>query len=428
MLARKERRCVGWDTLVAKQRRSVSTPIPAGPSDLTPEWLSAVLREAGILREGRVVDVAQDVIGEGVGFAGWVARLRVRYDSPRAEAPSTFIAKLPTAIAKNRATVELMQAYEHEIRFYDELRPHVSLETPRRYYAAMDPNPSARLEAPVQRLIERLPMRLLGLLIRPLFWLAGRSRRRYVLLLEDLCDARVGDQVRGCDLPQAKRALEALAVAHASLWNSPRLAALSWLPELDRARRFVHAMFLRARAGFIAAAGDSLYGAERDLVSWLSAHGLELAGHLASPPLTLLHGDYRLDNLFFSDSGLDSAVIAVDWQLVASGRGAWDATYFLTGNLSAPVDAQTEEGLVRCYHSRLIQAGVDRYAFDECLRDCQLSKLFLVYRLIASRGWLDLAGERGADLEDAVVRRLFERLPRPPYDSLWSGTGRGAVD
>ncbi|MEA3055453.1 MAG: hypothetical protein QOD30_885, partial [Actinomycetota bacterium] len=45
-------------------------------------------------------------------------------------------------------------------------------------------------------------------------------------------------------------------------------------------------------------------------------------------PLTLLHGDLRADNLFFTP-GPDREVVALDWQIAVTGRAAYDVGYLL---------------------------------------------------------------------------------------------------
>ena len=48
-------------------------------------------------------------------------------------------------------------------------------------------------------------------------------------------------------------------------------------------------------------------------------------------PITLAHGDYRLDNLFFDAAG---AVTAIDWQIATKGVGGYDFAYFVSQSLA----------------------------------------------------------------------------------------------
>ena len=57
-----------------------SLPIPERLEELTPAWLTDALRTGGHLDSGRVVDVHPEQLGEGKGFLGDIARLRLDYE------------------------------------------------------------------------------------------------------------------------------------------------------------------------------------------------------------------------------------------------------------------------------------------------------------------------------------------------------------
>jgi hypothetical protein len=59
---------------------------------------------------------------------------------------------------------------------------------------------------------------------------ADPSNGDFVMLLEDLAPARVGDQLEGCTAQQARLAVTSIAKCHATCWQDPRLASLGWLP------------------------------------------------------------------------------------------------------------------------------------------------------------------------------------------------------
>lgn len=137
-------------------------------------------------------------LGEGQGFLGDVARVGLELDRDEAGAPRSLIAKLPTSTnRRNRGFAQMNGAYEREIRFYQELAGRAGVRTPRLYYGAFDPTPWAEHGEAVARFFARLPFWLLHPILRFLSWLSGFSPNRYVLLLEDLAPARVGDQVAG---------------------------------------------------------------------------------------------------------------------------------------------------------------------------------------------------------------------------------------
>jgi len=76
--------------------------IPQRLEDLTPDWLTGVLRERGHLQGGHVSAVKLESIGDGVGFMGVIGRLGLSYEGDSEGAPDSLIAKLPTTVRENR--------------------------------------------------------------------------------------------------------------------------------------------------------------------------------------------------------------------------------------------------------------------------------------------------------------------------------------
>jgi hypothetical protein len=350
------------------------------------------------------VSIRTESLGEGEGFMGGLARVALELDAPEAGAPTRLVAKLPSPLAAVRAAGELLGLYDREVRFYSQLAASIPLRTARCYFAAMDPNPGERHEETVLRWLERAPAPLLP----PLLWLgafaARHSRRRYVLLLEDLSPARTGDQVAGCDASEAERALRPLARLHASFWERPRPWPHTWVRPADTAARLLHVGYRRARARLEKSGEPEVPARLRELATWLDAHGVALLRSLAAPPATLLHGDYRLDNLALADGESEPAVL--DWQVPMLGRGVYDVAYFLVGSLTPEVPAAREEALVRCWHEELVRLGVRGYGFDTCLADYRRARLFMLHRIVAAAEAVELVHERGG----ALLRAWFERL------------------
>jgi aminoglycoside phosphotransferase (APT) family kinase protein len=85
-----------------------------------------------------------------------------------------------------------------------------------------------------------------------------------------------------------------------------------------------------------------------------------LTGRWAASPaqtFSLIHGDYRLDNLMFDPNG--SAVTALDWQTATSGPPARDLAYFLGTSLVSDQRREHEKDLVGAYCAALGERGVD---------------------------------------------------------------------
>lgn len=390
-------------------------PIPAGPDELTPERMTLMLRESGRLRASKVTGLETEIIGEGEGFMGTIVRLGLSYDREEANAPGTLIGKFPIGSDKNRGLAEGAGLYEREIRFYRDLAAKTDIAKPDLYYSAMDPNPMLEKGIQLERLVNRAPVWLLRLLL-PLFTrLSSRSKRRYILLMEDLSPAIPGDQVTGCSADVAEVIVRNLAIMHAGWWASPELDEIKWLTRVNFLAPLAHKFIKREADRFMAGANSETPGI-MELVPWLNDHIIELVNRLSEPPITLLHGDYRLDNMCLSGSGTDVNVTLFDWQTMILGRGPLDLAYFITGNLPTEEALKVESQLVRAYHTTLLNNGVKGYDDEKCMCDYEISKLILFYRMMALDSDLsdliDFGKGRGPELLDVWMERLTSLIPQ----------------
>ncbi len=395
-------------------REALPAPqIPETIEELTPSWITAALRAGGRLADARVVRVDPEPLGAGEGFVGQVVRLRLSYDgSPRA-APESVIAKLPIRVDSNRQIGEVLGAYEREIRFYTELAESVPIPKPACYHAAMDPGPVEGKEKETLEFLDRLPTFVVRVLMPLGMWLAGRSRRRYVLLLEDLAPRRPGDQVAGCSVDEAAGVIAGIARVHAAWWQRSELAEMPWIAPVWVLRRYAHVMYRSGHRAFFEHFGDGLPDGLRELAAWLRGAGIPLMESFRASPFTLLHGDYRLDNLFFDDESADAPIVAFDWQNVSLGPGALDVAYFISGNLSRELAREHEDELLRGYHEALQGLGVSGYDLAACRRDYQRSMLLIAYRMISGMHLMDWTNERGT----ALIRGWLDRIaPLIPAD------------
>jgi len=387
--------------------------IPQRLDELTPAWLSQALD--GVLAGARVERVEVEPLGEGEGFVGMLARLRLELDRPAPGVPTRVIAKLPTEVAANRATGELLGAYEREIRFYRELAPRVAYRTPALYAALMDENPASRFGPAILRFVDRLPRWLVRAVLACFGWIARRSRRRYLLLIEDLAPARVGDQLEGRSPAQCEPVLRAIAEAQVPFWQSEWLAQQYWIAPMDAGLRIAHELYLSSRPLFEARYRARLSPRDREVLDWLAERAPALTQRLhAEAPVSLVHGDFRLDNLLFDD---DRAPRVVDWQGVARGPAPYDVAYFLSGALMPEVPVESEVSLVAGYHRALLEGGVQGYALDACLRDYRRSLLGVLHRMVTIDR-VELGDGRGVALFDTWVDRIFARIAGIDCDGL----------
>jgi phosphotransferase family enzyme len=347
--------------------------VPSTMGDVTSEWLEAVLRERGWLDGAGVAGVTVEPLGEGVGLLGDLARIRPRYTGDTSRLPETLIVKLPSGHEENRNRGNQFGFYEREIRFYEELGAKLEVRVPRCYHAAVDAD-------------------------------AGS----FVLLLEDLAHMVTADQVEGLTEAQARVAAEHIARFHASWWDAPALEALEWLPRSDGPVTMQAApTYRQCWPLFLDRLGDSVPEggvAVGEAVGEAYESLLELG---AMRPWTIVHTDFRLDNMFFGAPGTDEEFALVDWQLTTKGGGCYDIAYLLCQSM--PVDRRraVEERVLRQWWDVLTASGVRNYSWERAVEDYDRSALVCLVIPVIAGATMDFGNERGEALVRALVERSF---------------------
>ncbi len=351
--------------------------IPDGPEGVTAAWLSAALRASGVLPEGaRVAALDVHVIGTDRGIGGQVARLTPHYEVVDAShaPPATLIAKLPSPVQVTRGGGRFLRLPEREVRLYSELAPALPLRTPRCYYAAVADDGDA-----------------------------------FVILMEDLGTATPGDDLLGVSDAHLLAAVRGLASLHGGWWQSPALPALEWLPSIAARAATWQRLFTLAWRELRDGESPDLYGvlppgidAVADL---LLRRGAEVYTRLAAWPPTLLHGDFRLDNLFF-DLPDGAPLAAIDWSNALSGPGPYDLAYLLAMGLPPARRRTLEEPLLMAYREGLRAGGVTG-DLGWCRDAYRLSFLepFMRMLFLLVRGHADAGGGRPHQVLSQLVHR-----------------------
>ncbi len=202
--------------------------------------------------------------------------------------------------------------------------------------------------------------------------------------------------------------VDGLVGLHTRWWETPELHALTWLPTS------CSPVYLAAVPPIYAAGLPVL---EREWEDRVGADAVALArrigdrfddvlGRMADGATTVLHGDARLDNIFFDG---DEAIF-LDFQLTIRGRGPHDVAYLV--GTSMPVEDQREhwERLLRRYHQALGEAGVSDYTWDRCLKDYRESLLYLTVGAMSLIATFESGNERGAAMAEAYVVRMMRHV------------------
>ena len=248
-----------------------------------------------------------------------------------------------------------------------------------------------------------------------LFYGAWEDRsQRFVLVLEDLAGMRSGDHFAGATPDQARRAVRALARLHGRYWNDvgqPRLSG-AFDTSSPRMRPLVQILYLAFLVPTLKHFGHC-FSAEMRRVA--EAYGPRVAAHVggiaASAPRTFIHGDYRLDNLFFGAEADDVALI--DWQVSGLACGLYDVAYFLGASVTTEVRREIERDALQEYTDIVVETAGKRaqgFTFDECWR---LYRSHMLGRLLISIfvcGGLDVSDEQPRALAESGLRRTLAAI------------------
>jgi len=349
----------------------MTTTMPQTIDGLTPDWLTGALRSGGHIGDATITGVQAETVGAGVGILCLLARLTLQYDRPATGAPATVIAKIPSPDPQTRGLANVFHFYEREVRFYRDLAADISLPTPRCFYSELD-----------------------------------EASGDFVLLLEDLAGARIGDQLAGCSADDAKLAIANLAKSHAQWWNHPRLDSLTWMPvTADPINKAGMALYPVAWPQFLERFGSNCPAEVLRIGEMLEPHFTAMLDMFSSGSRTVLHGDYRLDNLFFATSPGEVPLHVIDWQIAMRGIGTYDVGYFLSQSLDVDVRRAHEREILELYHTTLCENGVSDYSFEECLHHYRWTILGCFVYPVMGGGLGDLSNARGLALATAMTER-----------------------
>lgn len=289
-----------------------------------------------------------------------------------------MIAKFPSPIPENRATGVTHHLYRREVRFYQKLARKAAIRSPTCYYGV----------------------------------LADDGSDDFVLLLEDLSSARLGDQAQGCDATDAATAIDQMAMLHATTWGKTDDPELDWIPVQanPNQREVITDGFNAGWRTFMSGFGDLIPAGMAERFERVGDAVGELQQHMCRGPLAVIHGDFRLDNVFFGRSPDQPPICLFDWQTICKSSGTQDLAYFLTQNVRTSERRQHEHVLVHRYWEKLNENGVSDYPYERCWDDYRSSALYCFSFAVVIAGTLNLSNPRGTALARAMTSRSVAAL------------------
>ena len=285
---------------------------------LTPEWLTAMLRAAG--HDVYVRGFHHRPIG--TGQMAHSERIELEYAGPVPPgSPASLVGKFASPSPESRAS-GARGGYRAETRFYTDLAHRLPIRTPRCLYGALSEDEST-----------------------------------FTLILEDMAPAVQGDQIAGASVAAIEAAARNLAGLHAPLWNAPELDRLDWTTggAGEEFARYVE----MATPAFIERYADRLAPEDREVLARFAERARRWVA-LRPKDRTLVHGDYRLDNLLFREDASGLVATAVDWQTLSVACGGQDLAYLLGNGLEPAARREHEPRLLAAYREAMAALGVER--------------------------------------------------------------------
>ena len=346
--------------------------IPAHLGDVTPRWLTDVLRaDASLGDDAAVVALHPQRIGEGVGIMGELHRVEVTYEGASGSAPASVVVKMPSPFEENREQGVNLGMYEAEVRFYRELAPRTPTGLPTVHMSEI---------------------------------VSGTAD--FVVVMEDLSALDFVDQTTGMSPERAGAAVRVLADLHAAWWGKVMVDELDWVP-ISAGPRIEMVAELLPQVGpiFMERFGDRLGPEGAAHAEWFIANVLPCyRGLAATAETTLIHSDYRVENIMF---GGETEAVVIDWQGLARGVGTYDLAYLLSGSMHIDDRRAHEQSLVEIYHERLAGHGIG-VSYDETWRGYRMGQTVGgAATSVFTGATLDLANERGFELIATMAERHF---------------------
>ncbi len=325
-------------------------------NDITPEWLTQRLRQAGYLPSGRVLSIYRSRV-----FSNNAESAQIEID---------YSADSDISLAPNRLFVKVAHPdftwNQVEFDFYTRLAPEMQQKRP--------------------NIVWPFPF------CYDAVYCEGEPGAH--LLLEDLSTSHVSADVPLPPTPiQAQGVIDGLAAFHGYWWQDSRLGVevgrrqtaesleemIQWARgNFERWVAYMGARLSSERKAILAAVFNDWPALRKERV--LNGQGLTLV-HRDTHPLNFL---YPRDGSSSSTDEVGCNVKIVDWQSWRVDSGTDDLAYMMACHWYPDYRQQVERPLIERYHQQLLVHGVSDYNWELCWYDYRASVIRCLFFLLAS--------------------------------------------
>ncbi|QFU75701.1 DUF1679 domain-containing protein [Halioglobus maricola] len=336
------------------------------PENITAEWFTQALRESSSLAQGRVKSVDYKIIG--TGKMGDNARFELGYEGDSGRAPASVIVKFPAEDETARMMAGAQGAYYNEVMFYKHLASRARIRTPKIFANEI-----------------------------------SDDRMDFITVMEDMAPAEPGSQLIGESLQRTRIALKEAAKLASAFYGDESLLGFDHVLKGSEAEgaKIAQDFLLQFWPTFVERFGGSL---DEDALefgeSYIHNH-VKFSCHYSGPK-TLIHGDFRSENILFDD---DSAC-TVDWQTTSHQSPLADLAYFMGGSVDTAQRREWERDVVAEYSEELAGHGV-QLSFDNCWEQYRLQSMHGLMITILGACFAE-AGERSDKMFLTMAQRHFQ--------------------
>jgi hypothetical protein len=181
---------------------------------------------------------------------------------------------------------------------------------------------------------------------------------------------------------QCEQAVDVLARCHAFWWEDPRLGqGVGEIPGKEYVSAYVRELEEKF-SGLVDFLGDRLPGEKRRLYERFFSSilprsfgpkGLGRASERRA--ITLVHGDGNWWNFLYPRDPAGRRVYVIDWQAWHIGIGTDDMVDLIGLHLDPERRHALETDLLKRYHGKLVEEGVERYGWADCWDDYRESAI-----------------------------------------------------
>ena len=351
-------------------------PLVRSADEITAAWMQRALAAGGASDLPEIDAVEIQKLSEVTNALGNLFRCRLIARGGGAANPASVVVKLPTSHSLAFRLAKWLSLHRREHVYYRDIARHCDVRTPSLLYGDFD-----------------------------------SKSHRFVLVLEDLGGMETIRQIDGVGAERALSAIRAIARLQGRFWdaaNEPALAACGAFLTGGEGR-IMQTLYLLTLPVAFERFGDVFTTDTHRLAEEFGSRIVAQFAAVGDGPKTVVHGDYRGDNVLFGD-GANGDLAVIDWQGCGIGCGMYDVAFFLGTSVSIDDRRRIERDAVGEYHDIVCQMGATNFTRDDCWRSYRQNMLSTLMPMVIGSGGIDMSDRALRDQTRGLLTRTLTAI------------------